>query len=88
MISASCSWSKEGDAARDSINSAQAFSDRCCTKAGMPGLSCTERMLRRSSSSTAETGWVFRTVTALQQVSTSGNTISAEALFGWSMTVS
>nr|GFD18229.1 hypothetical protein [Tanacetum cinerariifolium] len=27
----------------------------------MPGLFCTERMLRRSSSSTAETGWVFST---------------------------
>ena len=82
MICASCSCSKEEEAARDSISRAQALFDSCCTKAGMPGLSCTERRLRRSSSSTADTGWLFSTVTALQQVSTSGNTISAEALFG------
>ncbi|MNN52005.1 hypothetical protein D3C81_1666750 [compost metagenome] len=88
MICASCSCSKVDDAARDSISKAQALFDRCCTKAGMPGLFCTERRLRRSSSSTADTGWLFSTDTALQQVSTSGNTIRAEALFGWSITVS
>ncbi|MNO74473.1 hypothetical protein D3C76_654730 [compost metagenome] len=82
MICASCSCNKEVDAARDSISRAQALFDSCCTKAGMPGLFCTERRLRRSSSSTADTGWLLSTVTALQQVSTSGNTISAEALFG------
>ena len=88
MICASCSCSSDEDAARDSISSAQALAESCWTKAGMPGLSCTERRLRRSSSSTADTGWLLSTVTALQQVSTSGKTISADALFGWSITVS
>ncbi|MNR07730.1 hypothetical protein D3C85_1238600 [compost metagenome] len=82
MIRASCSCNNEEDAARDSISRAQALFDSCCTKTGMPGLSCTERRLRRSSNSTADTGWLFSTVTALQQVSTSAKTISAEALFG------
>ncbi|MCY1438941.1 hypothetical protein D9M71_551590 [compost metagenome] len=82
VMCASCSCSNGCEAARDSINRAQALSDSCRTKAGMPGLSCTERRLRRSSSSTAETGWFLSTVTALQQVSTSANTIRAEALCG------
>ncbi|MCY1307771.1 hypothetical protein D9M70_577260 [compost metagenome] len=88
MICASCSCSRLWLAARDSISSAQALADRPRTHSGMPGLFSTERRLRRSSSSTAETGWLLSRVTALQQLSTSGKTISALALCGWSGTVS
>jgi hypothetical protein len=58
MIALICSCSSDWLAARDSISSAQAFADRCLTHSGMPALFSTERRLRRSSSSTAETGWV------------------------------
>ena len=67
---------------------ARTIPTRAGTKAGMPGLSCTERMLRRSSSSTAETGCSLSTGTARQQVSTSGKTMKAVALCGYSGTVS
>ena len=87
MISCSCSCSRLWLAARDSINNAQALSDKPLTHSGMPGLFCTERRLRRSSSSTADTGCCLSTVTARQQLSTSGNTNKALALCGWSGTV-
>ncbi|MCY1338422.1 hypothetical protein D9M69_242810 [compost metagenome] len=82
MICASCSCSRLRLAARDSISSAQAPADSAFTQAGMPFMSSTERRLRRSSSSTAETGCCLSTGTARQQFSTSGKTISALALCG------
>ena len=85
---ASCSCSSARVAARDSISRAQALADSSLTHAGRPGMFCTERMLRRSSSSTADTGCCLSTGTARQQVSTSGKTISALALCGCSGTVS
>ncbi|MNP08408.1 hypothetical protein D3C76_1004760 [compost metagenome] len=87
LICASCSCSSDCVAARDSISSAQAPADRLFTHSGMPCMFSTERRLRRSSSSTADTGCCLSTGTALQQVSTSGKTISALALCGWSGTV-
>ncbi|MCY1433656.1 hypothetical protein D9M71_496920 [compost metagenome] len=82
LICASCSCSSDWLAARDSISSAQALADRLLTHSGMPCMFSTERRLRRSSSSTADTGCCLSTVTAVQQVSTSGKTISALALCG------
>ena len=87
MICASCSCSSAWLAARDSISRAQALADSALTHAGMPALFSTERRLRRSSNSTADTGWLFSTVTAWQQLCTSGKTTSALALCGWSGTV-
>ena len=66
---------------------AQALADSALTHAGMPALFSTERRLRRSSNSTADTGWLFSTVTAWQQLCTSGKTTSALALWAYSGTV-
>ncbi|MCY1538306.1 hypothetical protein D9M68_738390 [compost metagenome] len=88
MIRSSCSCSSAWLAARDSISSAQAPAESSFTKAGMPFMFSTERRLRRSSSSTADTGCCLSTGTAWQQVSTLGKTISALALCGCSGTVS
>ncbi|CAB5537798.1 Uncharacterised protein [Pseudomonas aeruginosa] len=88
MIRPSCSCSSVRLAARDSMSRAQAPAERLFTHSGMPCMFSTERRLRRSSSSTAETGWRLSTATAVQQVSTVGKTSSAEALCGCSGTVS
>ena len=88
MIRSICSCSSDCVAARDSISRAQAPFDRLRTHSGMPCMFSTERRLRRSSSSTADTGCCLSSGTAWQQLSTSGKTISALALCGCSGTVS
>ncbi|MNN23600.1 hypothetical protein D3C81_1370050 [compost metagenome] len=82
MIHAICSCSRLWLAARDSISSAQAPLDSSRTQHGMPCMFSTERRLRRSSNSTADTGCCLSSGTARQQFSTSGKTISALALCG------
>ncbi|MOA04980.1 hypothetical protein D3C78_1245570 [compost metagenome] len=82
------STSSSFDSPCTSTSSAQAARSSILIKSGKPGLPATERRERPSISSTAATGALFRREVARQACSASRNTSRAEALWGYSGTVS
>lgn len=82
------STSSSFDSPCTSISRAQAVKSSVLIKSGRPGLPATERRERPSISSTAATGALFRREVARQACSASRNTSRAEALWGYSGTVS